>query len=158
MRTTAHRRGEFSPATGLRLSYLHQEKGMTFLSNPSFSYPSKDVVYTQNLATVRGLIRSPVQLHHKQLQGHPETGTSWPRLLSRSYVHFSRSSRALSEVLRTLLSQPDGHTVGGHCSKAHMDACFIKKQEENISELQNTRPPCPSPSPEACPSSCPLHQ
>ena len=24
--------------------------------------------------------------------------------------------------------------------------------------LQYTRPPCPSPSPEACPSSCPLHQ
>ena len=61
---------------------------------------------------------------------------------------FSRSSLALSEVLRTLLSQPDGHTEGGHCSKAHVAACFIKKQEENISELQNTKPPCPSPSPE----------
>ena len=24
--------------------------------------------------------------------------------------------------------------------------------------LQHTRPPCPSPSPEVCPSSCPLHQ
>ena len=75
------------------------------------------------------MIRSPVQLHHKLLQGHPETGMSWPRLFSKSYVHFSRSSQALSEVLGTLLSQPDGHTEDGHCSKAHVDACFIKNRK-----------------------------
>ena len=37
-------------------------------------------------------------------------------------------------------------------------SCPVKSNSFQPHGLQDTRPPCPSPSPEVCPSSCPLHR
>ena len=37
-------------------------------------------------------------------------------------------------------------------------SCWVVFDSLQPHELQHTRPPCTSPSPEVCPSSCPLHQ
>lgn len=80
---------------------------------------------------------NPVQFYHKWLQRHPETGKSRPRSLRRMYVRFPRSSRALAGLLRTALSQPDGHTEGVRRSRAHVDSAFLKSRKRMLVNLQD---------------------
>ena len=95
----------------------------------------------------------------------------WTSLLMRAELWVSPVRRSLpTPVPPTCSAPPPPHLGFLSCLLGHLQQqravgnawCVILLTVlftgTRSANLQHTRPPCPSPSPRVCPSSCPLHQ